>query len=110
MQTQSPPTQTMKISEVKSRLNSLVNDVYRQETRIVVEKSGIPVAAIIPIADLRRLIRLDEQDREAREIVEAMRVPFDDVPDEEIERQTERIMHEIREENRAARQRVAQTV
>ncbi|MGH2616777.1 MAG: hypothetical protein ACRDJC_16200 [Thermomicrobiales bacterium] len=91
-------------------MNSLVNDVYRQETRIVVEKSGIPVAAIIPIADLRRLIRLDEQDREAREIVEAMRVPFDDVPDEEIERQTERIMHEIREENRAARQRVAQTV
>lgn len=109
MPARKPMTQTMKISEVKSRLSSLVNDIYRQETRIVVEKSRIPVAAIIPVADLRRLIRLDEKDREAREIVEAMRAAFADVPDEEIERQTERIMNEIREENRAARQQVAKT-
>ncbi|MGH2617463.1 MAG: type II toxin-antitoxin system Phd/YefM family antitoxin [Thermomicrobiales bacterium] len=100
---------TMNISAVKSRLNSLVNDVYRQETRILVEKSGIPVAAIIPLPDLRRLLRLDERNREAREVVESMRAAFADVPDEEIERQTERIMNEIRAENRAARQRIAQT-
>jgi prevent-host-death family protein len=100
---------TMKISEVKSRLNSLVNDIYRQETRVVVEKSGIPVAVIIPLADLRRLTQLDEQDRAARDIVEAMRVPFDDVPPEEIERQTERILAEIREEDRAARKQMVAT-
>lgn len=96
----------MKISEVKSRLRSLVNDLYRQETRVVVEKSGIPVVAIIPIKDLRRLIWLDERDREARGIVEAMRAPFDDVPPEEIARQTGRILAEIREEDRAARERL----
>jgi prevent-host-death family protein len=109
MRSVDPSTETMMISAVKRRLSSVVNDVCRQETRIVVEKSGIPVAAIIPIADLRRLIWLDERNREAREVVEAMRAAFADVPDEEIERQTERIMNEIREENRAARQRVAQT-
>jgi prevent-host-death family protein len=91
----------MKISEVKSRLNSLMNDVYRDETRILVEKSGIPVAAIIPIADLRRLRRLDAMDREAREVLEAMRAPFRGVPDEEMEEQIERIMREVRAENRA---------
>ncbi len=109
MRTQMPATETMKISDVKSRLNSLVNDIYRQEKRVVVEKSGIPVAAIIPIADLRRLNRLDERDREAREIVDSMRAAFADVPDDEIEMQTERIMNQIREENRAARRHVAKT-
>ena len=100
---------TMKISEVKSRLNSLVNDIYRQETRIVVEKSGIPVAAIVPLRDLQRLTQLDEQDRKAREVVASMRAAFADVPDEEIEAQTERILNEIREENRAARGQIAKT-
>ena len=47
MREQEPMTQTMKISEVKNTLSSLVNKVYRNETRVLVEKSGIPVAAII---------------------------------------------------------------
>jgi antitoxin (DNA-binding transcriptional repressor) of toxin-antitoxin stability system len=106
MRTRSPSTETMKITEVKSRLNTLVDDIDRQDMRIVVEKSGIPVAGIVPIEDMRRLARLDEVDREAYEILEAMRAPFDDVPPEEIERQTERILAEIREEDRAARKRM----
>jgi hypothetical protein len=102
-------TETLKISQVKSRLNSLVNEIYHNETRILVEKSGIPVAGIVPIADLRRLARLDEMDREAGEILEAMRAPFDDVSPEEIERRTERIIAENREEDRLARERVAKS-
>jgi antitoxin (DNA-binding transcriptional repressor) of toxin-antitoxin stability system len=104
-----PATETMSISAVKSRLNSLVNEIYRNEKRILVEKSGIPVAGIVPLADLRRLARLDEMDREADEILEAMRAPFDGVPAEEIERQTERIIAENREEDRATRERVAKS-
>jgi hypothetical protein len=48
-------------------------------------------------------------DREAGEILEAMRAPFDGVPDEEIERQTERIIAKNREEDRLARERVAKS-
>lgn len=103
------PHQVMKISEVKSRLNSLVNEIYRGETRLVIEKSGIPVAAIVPIADLRRLDRLDDLDNEARDVLEAMRRPFRDVPPEEIERHTERILREIRAENQAERERAARS-
>jgi prevent-host-death family protein len=110
MQPRTRTAATMKISEVKSRLNSLVNEIYRNETRILVEKSGIPVAAIVPIADARRLARLDELDREAREILEAMRAPFDDIAAEEIEQQTERIIADMREEDRVARERVARSV
>ena len=109
MRAQTPATETMPISAVKSRLNSLINAIYRNETRILVEKSGIPVAGIVPVADMRRLARLDEVDREAGEILEAMRAPFDDIPAEEMERQTERIIAENREEDRLARDRVAKS-
>jgi prevent-host-death family protein len=54
-------TETMRISEVKQQLNQLVNRVYRREARILVEKSDIPVAGIVSVADLRRLERLDRE-------------------------------------------------
>jgi antitoxin (DNA-binding transcriptional repressor) of toxin-antitoxin stability system len=104
-----PAVETMSISAVKSRLNSLVNAIYRNETRVLVEKSGIPVAGIVPIVDMRRLARLDELDQEAGKILEAMRSPFDDVPAEEIDQQTKRIIAENREEDRLARERVAKS-
>jgi prevent-host-death family protein len=109
MRVQMPATETMPISAVKSRLNSLINAIYRDETRILVEKSGIPVAGIVPIADMRRLAQLDELDREAGEVLGAMRAPFDDVPADEIEQQVERIIAENREEDRLARERVAKS-
>lgn len=103
MAAQQPMTQTMKISSVRAELNTLVNQVYRHETRVVVEKSGIPVAALVSTEDLRRLDRLDAQDREAREVLAAMRVPFRGVSPEEIERETERAIAEVRAERRAER-------
>jgi prevent-host-death family protein len=59
MREQELMTQTMKISEVKNTLSSLVNKVYRKETRVLVEKSGIPVAALVSADDLTRLQQLD---------------------------------------------------
>jgi len=53
----------MKISEVKQQFNRLVNQVYRRETRVMVEKSGIPVAGIVSAEDLERLDRLDRERR-----------------------------------------------
>ena len=49
---QVPMTQKMKISDVKNQLSSLVNEVYRKETRVLVEKAGIPVAALVSAGDL----------------------------------------------------------
>jgi hypothetical protein len=50
MRNQQPMTLTMKISYVKNRLSGAVNQVYRKQTRVLVEKSGIPVAAIVRTA------------------------------------------------------------
>lgn len=61
MPRQEPQTETMKISEVRGQLNSLVNRVYRNETRVLIEKSGIPVAAMISVDDLNELRPLERE-------------------------------------------------
>ncbi len=87
-----PVTETMKISEVRGQLNTLVNRVYRKETRVLVEKSGIPVAAIVSTDDLRRLGQLDAERADRFGVIDKMRQAFAGVPDEEIERETDRIL------------------
>ena len=107
MREQEPMTQTLKISDVKNQLSSLVNAVYRKETRVLVEKAGIPVAALVSTQDLKQLARLDAQRAERRRVVAAMREPFRDVPPEEIERETAKAVAEVQAEMRAEREAAA---
>src|SRR4051794_20123771 len=92
MREQEPMTQTMKISEVKNTLSSLVNKVYRKETRVLVEKSGIPVAAIISADDLQRFAQLEHEQEERFAVIDRVRNAFKDVPAEDIEAETDRIV------------------
>jgi prevent-host-death family protein len=100
MREHEPMTQTMKISDVKNTLSSLVNRVYRKETRVLVEKSGIPVAAIISADDLTRFAQLERERDERFAVIDRMREAFKDVPPEEIEREAERSVAEARERRR----------
>jgi prevent-host-death family protein len=97
----------MKISDIKATISRLVNEVHRKETRILIEKGGIPVAALVSIEDLRQLVRLDAQRAERRRVVAAMREPFRGVSSEEIERETAQAVAEVREEMRAERDTAA---
>jgi prevent-host-death family protein len=109
MDQRTPETRTMKISDVKRTLSGLVNEVYRNETRVLIEKSGIPVAALVSLADLAHLARLDEQRDKRRQILDAMRAPFRGVPAEEIEREAAKAIAEVRAERRAAREAAAKS-
>ncbi len=100
MPNQPPMTETMKISEVKQQFNRLVNRVYRHETRVMVEKSGISVAGIVSAEDLRRLDRLDRERAERFMVLEKFAEAFRDVPAEELERETARAIAEVRAEQR----------
>jgi hypothetical protein len=62
----------------------------------VVEKAGIPVAALISIGELKRLARLDEDRAERWHLLVMLREPFLGVPPEEIERGTEKTVAEAR--------------
>ena len=88
------PTMTMKISDVKAKLSSLINAVYRKETRILSEKAGIPIAALVSVADLERLTRLEREKAARRKALEAISKAFEDVPVAELEAQVSRILAE----------------
>jgi prevent-host-death family protein len=103
MSDRNPETQTMKISDVKASLSSLVNEVYRREKRIVIEKAGIPVAALISSRDLERLNQFEREWLERFAVVDRMREAFKDIPDDQIERDVTAIVREMRDEREAAR-------
>jgi antitoxin (DNA-binding transcriptional repressor) of toxin-antitoxin stability system len=92
MRQEEPTTHTMNISDVKNQLSRLVTDVCRHETRVVVEKSGIPVAAFISMDDLRRFVQLELERAERFAVIDRAREAFQDVPPDEIERETDRII------------------
>lgn len=100
MQVEEPTIQIMTISDVKSQLSNLVNEVYRKETRVLVEKSGIPVAAIISAEDLERFALLEQEER--FRVIDRVREAFKDVPAEEIEQETDRIIARNRAAARSA--------
>lgn len=107
MREREPMTKTMKASEARQQWSELLNQVFRGETRVLVEKSGIPVAAIVSARDLERLKQLEEQREEDFKALAATRQAFKDVPEEEIEREVTRAISAIRAENRRREQRDA---
>ena len=109
MKMQAPATETLKISDVRGQLNTLVNRIYREQTRIVVEKSGIPVAALVSVQDLERLRDLDLRMLERAEVINQMREAFKDVSPEELEQEAEKAVAEVRAEMRAERELLAAT-
>lgn len=104
-----PMTQTMKVSEARQQFSQLLNKVFRGETRILVEKSGIPVAGIVSATDLERLDQLEKERQEDFRALDATREAFRDVADEEIEAEVARAIREIRARNLQRNKRASST-
>ena len=47
-------TQTIPVSQARQRFGELINQVYKRQVRVIVEKSGIPVIALVSLSDLER--------------------------------------------------------
>lgn len=93
-------TQVMKASDVRREWSQLLNKVFRNQTRVVVEKSGIPVAAVISAEDLEHFIKLEEQRERNFAILDEIGEKFKDVSAEEIEQEVGRALVKVRAENR----------
>lgn len=98
-------TEVMSASDVRQNFGSVVNRVARGEGRVLIEKHGAPVVGIVPIEDIRRLRRMDELTSRRKRMLAAMREPFKDVPTEELVREAEASVAEVRAERIAERQR-----
>jgi PHD/YefM family antitoxin component YafN of YafNO toxin-antitoxin module len=91
-------TQTINASEAPQQWSRLLKKVYREKARILVEKSDIPVAGIIPAEELR-LFDTWREERERRfAILDDIRSAFSDVPDSELEEQVQKALAEVRAE------------
>lgn len=102
-----PVTRIIKASEARQQFSRLLNQVFRGETRVIVEKSGIPVAAIISAEDLERFKRLEEQRKDRFKALEESWKAFEDVPPEEIEREVTKALTAARKKRRAEMERRA---
>ena len=89
-------TQTMKASDARQQWSQLLNKVFRDQTRVIVEKSGIPIAAVISAEDLSRLTQLEEGRNERFKVIDRIREAFKDVPADKIERQVKKAIAEVR--------------
>jgi prevent-host-death family protein len=98
---------TMNATQVRQQWSKILGDVYKEQKRVVVEKSGIPVAGVVSVRDLRRLNELDEQQAADRQLLEALRQPFQAIPPAELEREVAKAVKqaraEIRKEAKATR-------
>ena len=107
MRERGPVTQTLKATEAREQWSRLLDEVFRRNARVIVEKSGIPVAAIVSARDLERWQRLDEERAARFRALDESQAAFRDLPDEEVEREVERALAEVRAENRRRAKRPA---
>ncbi len=94
-------TQTLKASDVRSNWSQLLNKVFRNQTRVIVEKSGIPIAAVISAEDLARFTQMEEQRKERFKVLDRIREAFKDVSVEEVEREVAKAIKQVRAERRS---------
>src|SRR5438477_13068671 len=93
----------MKLTDVRQQFSELISRVFKGQTRVMIEKSGIPVAALISARPLERLNRRDaerERDFAVRDEIGEAR---GDVPDEELEREAAKAIAQVRAEDAARR-------
>ncbi|HWV34774.1 MAG TPA: type II toxin-antitoxin system prevent-host-death family antitoxin [Thermomicrobiales bacterium] len=100
------PVETrMKLSDTKQQFSKVINEVASGEARVVVEKSGLPVAAVISMDEYRQFLRSEEQRAEQWAALERISKAFADVPLEELEAEIDKAVQQARAEIRAERAR-----
>lgn len=97
------PTESLKFTEARPRLSSILDRVFRRETRIRLYKGSTPVAAVVSIGDLERLERLDREREEAFAEMAKFSEAFRDVSPEELEMRVDEAIAQVRAEMDAER-------
>jgi len=88
-------TKTIPALKVRTHLGQLMKDVQQGRTRVLVEKSGVPMVGIISAQEFNQLIA----EREARfDVVDRIRKKLPAVPDAEV-------LEDVRSAVRQARRR-----
>ncbi|MGH7203490.1 MAG: type II toxin-antitoxin system Phd/YefM family antitoxin [Candidatus Levyibacteriota bacterium] len=68
--------QTIKASEVRSNWSQLLNKVFRGNTEIIVEKSGIPIAALVSTQDYQKLQKIKQKQEKDFALIKEIKAAF----------------------------------
>jgi len=91
-------TRTIPALEARTQLGQIMKDVQGGRVRVLVEKSGVPMVAIISADEFRRVIT----EREARfEVIDRIRRRLPPVSDVEIEQDVRAALKRVRRRRRA---------
>jgi prevent-host-death family protein len=96
-------TETMSISEARKRFSEVVTRPLRGEGRVIVEKSGAPVGAIVSMEDVRRLEQLEREWDEYEDVFRRTQSGFSEDPPEVIEQEIEQAIADVEADYRAER-------
>ena len=88
----------MAVAEARRRFSRILDDVRESDEPVIIEKSGVPVAALVPLTVLDRDRRWAAERAERMALLERMRRPFRDVPTEEIDTQVRKAIASVRAE------------
>ncbi|KYP79594.1 type II toxin-antitoxin system prevent-host-death family antitoxin [Ferroacidibacillus organovorans] len=88
--------QVMKSSDVREHWSEVINLVSRDQARVVVEKSGVPVAGLVSPDDLEWLKQRDSRLVDLRRVMDQMRDAFVDFPEDEFNKEVERALSSVR--------------
>lgn len=100
MPDRAPTMQTIKATAARQQFSELVNQVFRREKRVLIEKSGIPVAALISADDLEKFSRLEAERARDFAVLDDVGRAFDDVPLDELEREVHKAVAAVRSGSR----------
>jgi len=111
-----PKVRVVSATEAKNKFGEMIKHAYAGDAHLIVEKSGIPVVAIIPMADYRRFVhagaapaiapKVDAEQKRAdaarrlKEVMDRVHAQMAPVEDEE---EAERFIQSIVDEVRAER-------
>ena len=90
-------TKTIKASKVRQQFSQVLNQVFHKRVRVIIEKNGIPVAAIVSATDLKRLKNIEAEENKA---VDEMRAAFSDFTEEQIIEDVAKVVEEVRAKRR----------
>jgi prevent-host-death family protein len=103
------PVRTVNSADAQRCFDDLVDEVNEKRTRVVVEREGNVVGALISAADLEYLEHMDRQRAEHFKVIQEIWARNADVDPDEGERDIAEAIAEMRAEERAKRAGSART-
>ena len=91
-------TQTMNVTDARQQFSQLLNQVFKGKTRVLLERSGIPVAGIVSARDLELLQEMEAKREKDFSILDEIGAAFKDVSDDELEREVQRAIAAARQQ------------